>query len=156
MAAGARVQRALHTPVNLGVMPLFALANAGVALGGLTFGDPLVTQVGLGVTLGLWLGKPLGVWLACRLLVALRVCVLPEGVTWSGITLVALLAGIGFTMAIFMAGLSFTSPAWLAAAKLGVLLGSTLAAVGGLLWGRFRVNTPTERLAVSSCPTGER
>lgn len=156
MAAGARVQRALHTPVNLGVMPLFALANAGVALGGLTFGDPLVTQVGLGVTLGLWLGKPLGVWLACRLLVALRVCVLPEGVTWSGITLVALLAGIGFTMAIFMAGLSFTSLAWLAAAKLGVLLGSTLAAVGGLLWGRFRVNTPTERLAVSSCPTRER
>lgn len=152
-AAGARVQRALHTPVNLGVMPLFALANAGVALGGLTFGDPLVAHVGLGVTLGLWLGKPVGVWLACRLLVALRVCVLPQGVTWSGITLVALLAGIGFTMAIFMAGLSFTSPAWLAAAKLGVLLGSTLAAVGGLLWGRFRVNTPMERLAVSSYPT---
>ncbi|MBA1242199.1 Na+/H+ antiporter NhaA [Pseudomonas japonica] len=68
----------------------------------------------------------------------------------------ALLTGVGFTMAIFMAGLSFTSPAWLAAAKLGVLLGSTLAAVGGLLWGRFRVNTTTERLAVSSCPTGER
>lgn len=155
-APGARLQRALHGPVNLGVMPLFALANAGVVLQGLTFGDPLVTRIGLGVTLGLWLGKPLGVWLACRALVALRVCVLPEGVTWSGITLVALLAGIGFTMAIFMAGLSFTSPAWLAAAKLGVLLGSTLAAMGGLLWGRLRVVAHRERLPVSSCPTGER
>ncbi len=130
-----RVQAALHPWVAYGVMPLFALANAGVSLDGLDLTAGGALWVMLGVALALLLGKPLGVVGASWLLVRLGGCQLPPGVSWGGIWLSGLLAGIGFTMSIFIAMLGFDDAALLDAAKLGVLLGSLLAALAGLGWG---------------------
>jgi len=124
-----RVQMALHPWVAFGVMPLFALANAGVTIDGvdLSLGD--AQTVTLGVVLALVLGKPLGVVAASWLAVRLGWCRLPPGVNCGSVVLVGLLAGIGFTMSIFIATPAFVD------AKLGVLLASLVAAVLGLSWG---------------------
>lgn len=132
-----RIQVGLHLWVAFGVMPLFALANAGVSFGGANLGDAMSQHVFAGVMIALVLGKPLGVLLASVLLVKLNICRLPEGVTWGGVGLVGLLAGIGFTMSIFIAALAFTDPTLLASAKLSVLAASTVAAVLGLVWGKL-------------------
>ena len=116
-------------------MPLFALANAGVTLRGAHFTEPSVIPVVFGVVMALVFGKPIGVLLATFLLVRTGLCKLPEHVSWKRVTLVGLLAGIGFTMSIFIAGLAFDDEHLLAAAKLSVLCASTLSAVIGLLWG---------------------
>lgn len=136
-----RIQAGLHHWVAYGIMPLFALANAGVNLHGVNLDDALSRHVVMGVMLALIVGKPLGVMLASVTLVKLNICQLPEGVSWTGVSLVGLLAGIGFTMSIFIAALAFADPALLAAAKLSVLLASTLAAVIGLVWGRIMFST---------------
>nr|WP_262416863.1 MULTISPECIES: Na+/H+ antiporter NhaA [unclassified Pseudomonas] len=133
-----RVQSALHPWVAFGVMPLFALANAGVSLHGFNLDDPMAHGVFMGVIFALVLGKPLGVMLASLMLVKLNICKLPDGVTWTGVGLVGLLAGIGFTMSIFISSLAFSDPALLSAAKLSVLAASTLAAVIGLTWGKLK------------------
>lgn len=133
-----RVQAGLHHWVAYGIMPLFALANAGVNLQGVNLDDGLSRHVVLGVMVALVVGKPLGVMLACVTLVKLNICRLPDGVTWAGVGLVGLLAGIGFTMSIFIAALAFADPALLSAAKLSVLAASFVAAVIGLIWGKMR------------------
>jgi len=130
-----RVQMALHPWVAFGIMPLFALANAGVALGSIDLSAGDASWVLAGVAGALVLGKPVGVVVTSWLLVRLGWCRLPAGVSWGGVVLVGLLAGIGFTMSIFIAMLAFTDPALLGAAKLGVLVGSVLAASLGLTWG---------------------
>jgi NhaA family Na+:H+ antiporter len=132
-----RVQAALHPWVAYAIMPLFALANAGVhlqRLGGQS-GTPL--WIGVGIVAGLVLGKPIGIILSSLAAVRLGWCALPAGVSWCHIALLGCLGGIGFTMAIFVANLAFPQPAWLLASKLGVLVGSTLAAVVGLTLGRL-------------------
>lgn len=132
-----RVQKALHPWVAYGLMPLFALANAGVSMngGGVFVSDTL--SLVTGIILALVIGKPLGIigmsWISVRL----RWCQLPLGVTWHGIWLVGLLAGIGFTMSIFIAMLAFYDGHLLNAAKLGVLIGSFTAAILGLAWGNI-------------------
>ena len=128
----ARLEAALHPWVAYGVMPLFALANAGVELS-----TPAGTTAGLsiGVLGGLLLGKPLGIVLAARLAVSAHLCALPAEVTWRGIAVIGVLAGIGFTMAIFIANLAFHDAALLAQAKLAVMGASLLAAIAGLLLG---------------------
>lgn len=130
-----RIEAALHPWVAYGIMPIFALANAGVSLGGL--GDGLAANSGivLGVSLGLVLGKPLGVLLFSWLAVRLGLASLPRGVTWGGVLVVGCVAGIGFTMALFIGALAFTDPAMLAVAKLSVLIASAVAGVLGLLIG---------------------
>lgn len=133
-----RVQMALHPWVAFGVMPLFALANAGVTLEGVDLDLGGASTVTLGVVLALVLGKPLGVMLASWLAVRMGWCQLPVGVNWSGVMLVGLLAGIGFTMSIFIGTLAFADDNLLNAAKLGVLLASLLAAVLGLSWGAMQ------------------
>ncbi|WP_437960490.1 Na+/H+ antiporter NhaA [Sorangium sp. So ce119] len=132
-----RLQAALHPWVAYGIMPLFAFANAGVRVDGSSLGHGASGTILLGVMLGLVVGKPLGVFLASFAMVRLGVCALPRGVGWRGIAVVGCVAGIGFTMAIFIAGLAFDDPAKLAAAKLGILVASTIAAVIGLLVGRL-------------------
>ena len=127
-----RLEAALHPWVAYGVMPLFAFANAGVAL---SSGDATVSGLTLGVIAGLVLGKPLGILLATRLALSANVCCLPEGVEWRGLCVIGLLAGIGFTMAIFIANLAFPDAALLAQAKLAVMSASLLAAVLGLAAG---------------------
>jgi NhaA family Na+:H+ antiporter len=136
-----RVELALHPWVAFGVMPLFALANAGVTLSGLEFDRPFVTVAG-GVALGLFLGKPLGILLATLVGVRLGLCKLPAGVTRSGILVLGCLGGIGFTMSIFIAELSFSNATSLAAAKFAVLGASTAAAVVGFALGRVLLPMP--------------
>ncbi|MHA7112791.1 Na+/H+ antiporter NhaA [Pseudomonas promysalinigenes] len=130
-----RVGGALHPWVAYGIMPLFALANAGVGLTGIDLSAEGPHWVMTAVAVALVAGKPLGIIGVSWLMVRLGWCSLPAQVTWRGITLIGLLAGIGFTMSIFIANLAYSDPASLGAAKLGVLSGSVIAAVLGLAWG---------------------
>lgn len=129
-----RVQTTLHPWVAYGVMPLFALANAGISLTSFDLSGRGELVV-LGVGLALVMGKPIGVIGATWLAVRLGGCRLAPGVSWGGILLVGLLAGIGFTMSIFIDMLAFKSEKLVNAAKLGVLTGSFVAAMLGLAWG---------------------
>lgn len=131
-----RVEHALAGPVTFVVLPVFALANAGVGLGegiGEAPSDPLV----LGIVLGLFAGKTLGIGAAAWLAVKLRVADLPSGVTWPQVIGCAMLGGIGFTMALFVASLAFDDPAQVEAAKVGILAGSFVSAVLGYALVRF-------------------
>ena len=129
-----RVEMALHPWVGYAIMPLFALANAGVDLRNaeLVGGAQFVT---LGVGLVLCAGKPIGVIGATWLAVRTGSCRLAPGVSWAGVCLIGLLAGIGFTMSIFIAMLAFADERLLDAAKFGVLLGSLISVTLGLGWG---------------------
>ncbi len=130
-----RIEAALHPWVAFGIMPLFALANAGVSLGGLS--DELSGAMGiaLGVGLGLVVGKPLGIvafsWVAVRSGLAS----LPRGVSWAGVLVVGCVAGIGFTMALFIGALAFSNTSMLAVAKVAVLIASAVAGAVGLTLG---------------------
>ena len=130
-----RVQMALHPWVAFGIMPLFALANAGVSLDGIDLSATDPQRIMVGITLALVAGKPLGVIGVSWMMVRLGLCRLPTGMTWGSICLIGLLAGIGFTMSTFIAMLAFNDETLLGAAKLGVLLGSLIAAVLGITWG---------------------
>jgi Na+:H+ antiporter, NhaA family len=142
-----RVQSALHPWVAYGVMPLFALANAGVEIGGdMNFSSPVAGSVLLGVLIALVCGKPIGIMLGSWIAVRLGWCELPAGMTWRGVALIGCLGGIGFTMSIFIATLAFADEALLSAAKSGVLLASAIAAILGLVFGRmYVVNTQVQR-----------
>jgi NhaA family Na+:H+ antiporter len=129
-----RVQTALHPWVAYGIMPLFALANAGISLTSVDLSGR-AQFVMMGVGFAQIIGKPIGVVGATWLAVRLGWCRLAPGISWGGVCLIGLLAGIGFTMSIFIAMLAFTDERLLNAAKLGVLLGSLVAAVLGLSWG---------------------
>jgi NhaA family Na+:H+ antiporter len=125
-----RLEHGLHGVVTFGIMPLFALANAGVPLRG--SGALLTSSVALGVLGGLLLGKPLGILLAAWGAVRSGMATLPAGVSWRMLHGVAWLGGIGFTMSLFIAGLAFDAqPALLTAAKLGTLIASVLAGLVG-------------------------
>jgi NhaA family Na+:H+ antiporter len=134
-----RVQTALHPWVAYVVMPLFALANAGVSIKDVDLSAGGGHFVLLGVAIALVAGKPFGVIGATWLMVKLGWCRLPPGVSWGGVGVIGLLAGIGFTMSIFIAMLGFTDENLLSAAKLGVLIGSVIAAMLGLCWGAVYV-----------------
>lgn len=126
----------LHPWVAFGIMPLFALANAGVQLsgGGL---DADGWSVATAVAVGLIVGKPLGVLLATGLALRSGLGTLPIGLTMRHLLVLGVVAGIGFTMALFIAQLAFVDPELLAAAKAGVLGASGAAAIVGLLLGRL-------------------
>jgi NhaA family Na+:H+ antiporter len=127
-----RLEYLLHTPVNFVIMPLFALANAGVVLTG--FGlERLSSPVTVGIVLGLVLGKTIGITLFSWLSVKLGLAALPRRVRWSHVLGVAMLGGIGFTMSLFIAELAFVDEAIGTAAKLGILLGSLVSGVLGAL-----------------------
>lgn len=129
-----RVETALHPWVAYAIMPLFALANAGVDLRSAEFPGG-VQFVTLGIALALCAGKPIGVIGATWLAVRAGGCRLAPGVSWGGVCLIGLLAGIGFTMSIFIAMLAFADDRLLDAAKFGVLLGSLISVTLGLGWG---------------------
>jgi NhaA family Na+:H+ antiporter len=123
-----RLEIMLHPWVGFAIIPIFALANAGVALSGADFRQP----VSAAIFAGLVFGKPIGVlsfsWLAVRLGLATRAF----GLSWSLLAAGSLLTGIGFTMSLFIAGLAY-APAMLNAAKIGILAGSGVSAAAGLL-----------------------
>jgi NhaA family Na+:H+ antiporter len=125
-----RLEHALHPWVTFLVMPVFALANAGLVFQGRILATVL-QPIPLGVVLGLLLGKPIGITLASWLAVRLRLGALPDGTTWFQIHGAGWLGGIGFTMSIFVAGLAFKEEALLNMAKLGIFTASLLAGIVG-------------------------
>ncbi len=129
----SRFEEALHPWVSFGIMPLFALANAGVALAGEAHSGT-GQSVSQGVIAGLVLGKPIGIVLLSWIAVRLGVAVLPEGVQWRHLLGVGMLAGIGFTMSLFVASLAFGIGPLLDAAKAGILVASLASGLcGGLV-----------------------
>jgi NhaA family Na+:H+ antiporter len=114
------------------ILPLFAFANAGVVLEGVTWAD-LASPLALGIGGGLFLGKQAGVFGATWVAVRLGAGRLPDHVGWAQICGVACLAGIGFTMSLFIGSLSFADPALMNEVRLGVLTGSILSAVTGYI-----------------------
>jgi NhaA family Na+:H+ antiporter len=136
VAPVVRLQHALHGWVAFGIMPLFALANAGVPLGSASLaGDGLAVFAGVGV--GLVVGKLTGILAFSWLAVRLGLAALPAGVGWAGVGVVGLVGGIGFTMALFIAGLALPPGPVLETAKLAILCGSLVAAVVALGIGRL-------------------
>jgi len=126
---------ALHPWVSYAIMPIFALANAGVNLSGLSLAGSGV-EVSVAVVVALLIGKPVGVVAASALALWGKVAVLPQGVGARHLLVLGVVAGIGFTMSLFLAQLAFTDESLLGAAKLGVLAASALALIVGLILGR--------------------
>ncbi len=140
-----RLERVIHPWSSYFVIPLFALANAGISVEWSRLQAAAVSPAGLGVFLGLVAGKPLGIlgaaWLASRF----DLITLPAGVRWAHLAGVGALAGIGFTVAIFIATLAFADEATLAHAKSAILAASLAAGLIGYTWLRLRTG---------SAPTG--
>jgi Na+:H+ antiporter, NhaA family len=127
-----KLEHALHPVTAYFILPLFALANAGVHIEGNIL-DMLFHPVALGIITGLVLGKVIGISLFSRLMVKLKLAVLPEGVTWKHIYGAGLLAGIGFTMSIFISGLAFVQEELQQIAKIGIFGASVISAIAGLI-----------------------
>jgi len=126
-----------HRWVAYGIVPLFALANSGISLEGMSLAD-LAKPLPLGIIVGLFVGKQVGIFLFTYVAVKTGVSPIPGGARASQLYGVAVVAGIGFTVALFVATLAFPGePQLLAEAKLGILLGSLLSAVVGYLLLRF-------------------
>jgi NhaA family Na+:H+ antiporter len=138
-----RCEHALHPWVTFGIMPIFAFANAGVALVGVGL-DTLLQPVTLGIAGGLFLGKQLGVMLVAALGAALGLLHLPERVNWMQMYGASVLTGIGFTMSLFIGTLAFAGPESAAPLRLGVLAGSILSAILGYVVLRL---APRSRVA---------
>lgn len=122
--------RWLHPWTKYLILPLFAFANAGVSLTNIQFSD-MASALPIGVALGLFIGKPLGIFSISWFAVRFKIATLPEGVNFKQVFAVSVLCGIGFTMSMFITSLAFTDPVMADLARLGILLGSTLAAVFG-------------------------
>ncbi|MFG0604481.1 Na+/H+ antiporter NhaA [Vibrio mimicus] len=135
------LEHALHPYVAFGILPLFAFANAGISLQGVSI-DGLTSMLPLGVALGLFLGKPLGIFSFSWAAVKLGVAKLPEGINFKHIFAVSVLCGIGFTMSIFISSLAFgqANAAYDTYARLGILMGSTTAAILG--YALLRLSLP--------------
>ncbi|MDK9365498.1 Na+/H+ antiporter NhaA [Lelliottia wanjuensis] len=127
-----QLEHVLHPWVAFMILPLFAFANAGVSLQGVTLSG-LTSMLPMGIIAGLFIGKPLGISLFCWLALKLKLASLPQGTTFRQIMAVGVLCGIGFTMSIFISTLAFASmdPQLIVWAKLGILTGSLLAAFTG-------------------------
>ncbi len=139
-----RLEELLHPFTAFMIVPIFALANAGIVLSGDTISDAAASNVTLGIIVGLVIGKPLGIglftWVATRFGFSL-----PDGVNWPQFIGMGLAAGIGFTVSIFVGSLAFEDPLITDLAKIGILVASFAAAVGALLLLRYgKQETPHE------------
>jgi NhaA family Na+:H+ antiporter len=137
----------LHSSVAFAILPIFAFANAGLSLAGMSIED-LTHPVTVGVVLGLLVGKPLGILVFVGLAVGLRFVHLPKNVNWIQLLGVAFACGIGFTMSLFIAGLAFEhgSGDYFSGDRLGVLLGSVLSALAAyaLLYVSLPKSAPSD------------
>ena len=135
----ARLEHLLHPWTSYVVIPVFALANAGVSISRSSLGNALTSGITLGVVAGLVVGKTVGVAIFTWLATKTGITRLPEGVGWGQLVGVAALAGIGFTVSLFITSLAFQTPELQDAAKVGILIASLLAGLlGALLLARFR------------------
>jgi NhaA family Na+:H+ antiporter len=132
------LEHALHPYVAFAILPIFAFANAGISLEGISISS-LTSMLPLGIAMGLLIGKPLGIFAFSWGAVKLGIAKLPEGVNFTNIFAVSVLCGIGFTMSIFISSLAFgpTNAEFDTFARLGILMGSTTAAILGYILLRF-------------------
>lgn len=132
-----KLEYSLHPWISLVILPLFALANAGLILKGMDIANALRHPLTMGITLGLVVGKPVGIFLFTYMASRIFRVPLISGVTWRHIIGASMLGGIGFTMSLFIAGLSFTSVQFIEFSKLGIILGSLVSGGLGLAVLRF-------------------
>ena len=128
-----RMEHAIHPWVAFLVLPIFAFANSGIAIPVSSLASIVTHPLPLGIMVGLFVGKQLGITGATWLAVRFGLGTLPEGALWRTLWGGSLLAGIGFTMSIFIASLAFTDYESLSLAKTGIVFGSLLAAVAGIV-----------------------
>ncbi len=125
-----RAEHGLHPWVSFLVLPIFAFANAGVSLAGIS-AEQLFAPIPLGIAFGLFFGKQIGVMFASLVAVKFGIANLPKGVTWKQVYGLACLTGVGFTMSLFIGSLAFASPETMNDVRLGVLMGSIASGVLG-------------------------
>ena len=126
-----KIEHSISPYVAFGIMPLFALANAGVSLSGMNF-DSLLLPVPLGILLGLFIGKQIGVFLFSIISIKLKIAQMPNNANWLTLYGVGVLTGIGFTMSLFIGNLAFVENVqYISGVKIGVLSGSLLSTVFG-------------------------
>ena len=143
----SRLENDLHLMVALVIIPLFALANAGIAIDFSSIGSTVMQPVSLGIIGGLILGKVIGIFGVSWIAIKLRIARLPEGSTMSQIFGVAFLGGIGFTMSIFVADLAFiNNPELIFQAKVGILGASLFAGLFGFFWLKYIAKTEESTL----------
>lgn len=132
------IQHALHKPVAMYILPLFALVNTSIFIGDQR-AENLFSDNSLGVFFGLTLGKPIGILIFTFLALFFKLAKLPSDLKWTHITGASLLAGIGFTMSIFVSGLAFEDATTVQFSQISVLIASVVAVVFGSIWFRFFV-----------------
>ena len=148
-----RLERILYPWVYFAVLPLFALTNADVALGGTSFGAIVADPVFLGVFAGLLLGKPIGIFLLSFLIVKLKISSLPNNVNWAHILVQRCLVVSVFTMAIFVANLAYADPGQILVAKVAILSASLLAGIIGFLFLLFQANIAMRKVSPMKSPS---
>ena len=137
-----KIEHAISPYVAFGIMPLFAFANAGVSLDGLSFAS-LLDKVPLGIVLGLFLGKQLGVFIFSYVSIKLKVAQMPNDTSWYNFYGVGVLTGIGFTMSLFVGNLAFVdNMQYMDGVKIGVLTGSLLSTLFGYFLILLTPNKP--------------
>jgi NhaA family Na+:H+ antiporter len=141
-----QLEHDLHPVVAFGIIPLFAFANAGVSLHGMSLAS-LLEPVPLGIAAGLVVGKTIGVFVTSAATIGLGMARMPEGATWRSLLGVSILCGVGFTMSLFIANLAFAeaAPALAVSAVVGILAASLVAAVAGYLFLAITLAAPPDR-----------
>jgi NhaA family Na+:H+ antiporter len=139
-----KIEHAISPYVAFGIMPLFAFANAGVSLEGLSFAS-LLDKVPLGIVLGLFLGKQLGVFIFSYASIKLKIAQMPNNTSWYNFYGVGVLTGIGFTMSLFVGNLAFVeNMQYMDGVKIGVLTGSLLSTLFGYFLILLTPNKPKQ------------
>ncbi len=128
-----RLEMALHPLSSFAIVPIFALANAGVPLGGGVLGDSIGSRVTWGVAVGLIVGKAVGITLFTWVGTKLGIASLPAGMRMNHVAALATIAGVGFTVALFVTGLALDGAAQQTQAKIGILGGSAVAGILGMI-----------------------
>ncbi len=139
------LQHFLHKPVAFFILPLFAIANTCIAVGG-DWQNSLTHSNSLGIMLGLVIGKPLGIFLFSFIAAGLGLCVLPGDLKWKNIIGAGFLGGIGFTMSIFITLLAFSDAEIINNSKIAILIASVVAGTIGFLWLKFTLKVPVEEV----------
>jgi NhaA family Na+:H+ antiporter len=138
-----RLEEALHPWSSFAVIPIFALANAGVVFTEIDVGEAVTSAVALGVSLGLVLGKVIGITIFTWIALRIGVGAFPRGTGWADIVGLSALAGVGFTVSLFITELAFDNPVLTDEAKIGIFIGSFVAGVIGYTLLRIKPHRDT-------------